>query len=50
MLKSLNKLPDKELKLGALAEIVDEFLTNYKEQQKTRNVESQIELLKDAKG
>ena len=31
--RSLEDLPDKELRLGALAEVVNEFLTNYKQQQ-----------------
>jgi len=33
MRKSLDELPDKELMLGALAGLVDEFLADYKEQQ-----------------
>ncbi len=33
ILDRLNELPDKELMLGALAEVVNEFLTNYKQKQ-----------------
>ena len=33
IVKSLNELPDKELMLGALAEVVDEFLQGYRQQQ-----------------
>jgi len=33
IIKTLNKLPDKELMLGALAEVVNDFLTDYKQKQ-----------------
>jgi len=50
---SLNELPDKELRLGALAELVDEFLHDYKQQQsqaKTKPDLSGTKLVKGGKG
>jgi len=41
--ESLNDLVDKELMLGALAEMVDEFLTNYKERQSDENEHTKME-------
>ncbi len=49
---TLARLPDKELKLGALAEIVDEFLYDYKQQSQTRKkaTKSSSNVIKEAKG
>ncbi|MCP4987632.1 MAG: hypothetical protein GY928_16700, partial [Colwellia sp.] len=49
---TLASLPDKELKLGALAEIVDEFLHDYGQQGQTgkKTSKSSSNVIKEAKG
>ncbi|MFK5947392.1 MAG: hypothetical protein QM500_01315, partial [Methylococcales bacterium] len=46
----LNALPDKELRLGALAEVVNEFLEQYTQEQKRHTGKSQNKRLKSLKG
>jgi len=46
----LNALPDKELRLGALAEVVNEFLEQYRQEQKRHTGKSKNKRLKSLKG
>jgi len=46
----LNTLPDKELRLGALAEVVNEFLEQYRHEQKRDTGKSQNKRLKSLEG
>ena len=46
----LKSLPDKELRLGALAEVVNEFLEQYKNEQIKHSKKSQSKSLKSLKG